>query len=48
MFFFSYSSPIDQCVPSSSSESENYDKKPYSESEHSTTSCFTSCKYMVM
>lgn len=43
--WFSYALPMDHQL-SPSSESDNYDKKPYSESEHSTTSCFSSCKYI--
>ncbi|XP_045524573.1 netrin receptor UNC5B-like isoform X1 [Pieris brassicae] len=41
----SYASPVDQQVtPSASSKghSDEYDTKPYSESEHSASSCFTS------
>ncbi|XP_063378889.1 netrin receptor UNC5C-like isoform X1 [Cydia fagiglandana] len=41
----SYASPVDhQITPCASSkgQSEDYDSKPYSESEHSVSSCFTS------
>ncbi|XP_045493140.1 netrin receptor UNC5B-like isoform X2 [Colias croceus] len=41
----SYASPVDQQItPSASSKghSDEYDTKPYSESEHSASSCFTS------
>lgn len=43
----SYASPVDhQITPCASSkgQSDDYDSKPYSESEHSVSSCFTSCK----
>lgn len=45
MLICSYASPLDQQLPNSSNESDHYDKKPYSESEHSTASCCTNCKY---
>lgn len=47
LFYFSYATPLDQQLPNSSNESDNYDRKPYSESEHSTASCCTSCKYSI-
>lgn len=47
-FVHSYASPVDhQITPCASSkgQSDEYDSKPYSESEHSVSSCFTSCEY---
>lgn len=47
LFVHSYASPVDQQVTpcaSSKGQSDEYDSKPYSESEHSVSSCFTSCE----